>query len=303
METMETMELTPDLFEPLDSAEKNSEFIAAEPRTYLSDAWHRFRKNKLALCGLVFLVIMVILAIVVPMVSPYTYDGMDYSSVNLLPCLEHPMGTDKFGRDILVRVMYGARISLMIGFSSALICLVIGVVYGGFSGYIGGKTDMILMRIVDILYAIPNLLLVILIMLVFGSNVTSIMIGICLTSWIGMARMVRAQVMSLKEGIDDPGRDIPPYGEAQIDRVIVCHVVTEHLHFRPAGRITHLNGAAGRLILPVQILLRVSNLGGYFKQIRANCFSKMLSHFGSMTTRGEVRNKFPTHAHAPRHTV
>ena len=82
---------------------------------------------------------------------------------------------------------------------SALICLVIGVVYGGFSGYIGGKTDMILMRIVDILYAIPNLLLVILIMLVFGSNVTSIMIGICLTSWIGMARMVRAQVMSLKE--------------------------------------------------------------------------------------------------------
>ena len=133
------------------------------------------------------------------MVSPYTYDGMDYSSVNLLPCLEHPMGTDKFGRDILVRVMYGARISLMIGFSSALICLVIGVAYGGFSGYIGGKTDMILMRIVDILYAIPNLLLVILIMLVFGSNVTSIMIGICLTSWIGMARMVRAQVMSLKE--------------------------------------------------------------------------------------------------------
>lgn len=199
MDTMETMELTPDLFEPLDSAEKNSEFIAAEPRTYLSDAWHRFRENKLALCGLVFLVLMVTLAIVVPMVSPYTYDGMDYTAVNLLPCLEHPLGTDKFGRDILVRVMYGARISLMIGFSSALICLVIGVAYGGFSGYIGGKTDMVLMRIVDILYAIPNLLLVILIMLVFGSNVTSIMIGICLTSWIGMARMVRAQVMSLKE--------------------------------------------------------------------------------------------------------
>ena len=111
------------------------------------------------------------------------------------------------------------------------------------------------------------------------------------------------QIMSLKEGVDDPGRDIPPYGEAQIDRVIVCHVVAEHLHFRSAGRITHLNGAAGRLILPVQILLSVSNLGGYFKQIRANRFSKMLSHFGSMTTRGEVRNQFPTHAHAPRHTV
>lgn len=73
------------------------------------------------------------------------------------------------------------------------------------------------------------------------------------------------QVMSLKEGIDDPGRDIPPYGEAQIDRVIVCHAVTEHLHFRPAGRIAHLNGAAGRLILPVQILLRVSNPGWVFQ--------------------------------------
>ena len=111
------------------------------------------------------------------------------------------------------------------------------------------------------------------------------------------------QIMSLKEGVDDPGRDIPPYGEAQIYRVIVCHVVAEHLHFRSAGRITHLNGAAGRLILPVQILLRVSNPGGYFKQICANRFSKMLSHFGSMTTRGEVRNQFPTHVHAPRHTV
>ncbi len=199
IQNIEGLQLTPDLFEPLSEAEKNSEFIAAAPRTYLSDAWHRFKENKLALCGLVFLLIMVVMAIVVPMLSPYSYEQMDYGAINLLPCTEHPMGTDKFGRDIFVRVMYGARISLLIGFSSAFICLVIGVVYGGFSGYIGGKVDMVLMRIVDILYAIPNLLIVILIMLVFGSNVGSIMIGICLTSWIGMARLVRAQVMSLKE--------------------------------------------------------------------------------------------------------
>lgn len=90
METMETMGLTPDLFEPLDSAEKNSEFIAAEPRTYLSDAWHRFRKNKLALCGLVFLVIMVILAIVVPMVSPFIRrHGLQLGEPAALPGTPH----------------------------------------------------------------------------------------------------------------------------------------------------------------------------------------------------------------------
>lgn len=199
MQTMENLDLTPDLFQPLDPSEKNSEFIAAQPRTYLGDAWHRFKENKLALIGLVFLFIMVLMAILVPMLSPYTYDGMDFGAINLMPCLEHPLGTDKFGRDIFVRVMYGARISLAIGFSSAFICLLIGIIYGGIAGYVGGKVDMVMMRLVDILYAIPNLLLVILIMLVFGSNVTSIMIGICLTSWIGMARLVRAQVMSLKE--------------------------------------------------------------------------------------------------------
>ena len=192
-------EWTEELWEPLESSERNSEFIAAPPRTYMQDAWKHFCRNRLALCGLVFLAVVLALAVVVPIVSPYTFDGMDYTAVNLMPSWQHPMGTDKFGRDIFVRVMYGARISLLIGFSSAAICLVIGVVYGGFSGYVGGKVDMVLMRIVDILYAIPNLLLVILIMLVFGSNVFSVLVGICLTSWIGMARLVRAQVMALKE--------------------------------------------------------------------------------------------------------
>jgi oligopeptide transport system permease protein len=124
---------------------------------------------------------------------------MDLTSVNLLPSFTHPMGTDKFGRDIFVRIMYGARISLSVGFASAFICLFIGIVYGGIAGYVGGKVDMILMRIVDILYSIPTLLIVILIMLIFGSNIVSILIGLCATSWMGMARLVRAQVLTLKE--------------------------------------------------------------------------------------------------------
>lgn len=196
---MEEIKLTSDLFEPLSEDEKNSEFIATQPKTYFQDAWARFKKNKMALIGLAFLALMVVLAIAVPALSPYEYDSMDLAAKNAMPSWSHPMGTDKFGRDIFVRVMYGARISLSVGFSSAAICLVIGIIYGGIAGYIGGKLDLFMMRIVDILYSIPNLLIVILIMLIFGSNIVSILIGICLTSWIGMARLVRGQVLSLKE--------------------------------------------------------------------------------------------------------
>ena len=193
-EMKDDIKLTADLFEPLSDDEKNHEFIAAQSKTYFQDAWGRFKKNKMALIGLAFLSVMVVLAILVPMLSPFEYDGMDLTALNEMPSLTHPMGTDKFGRDIFVRVMY-----LSIGFSSAFICLVIGVVYGGVAGYVGGKTEMIMMRIVDILYSLPNLLIVILIMLIFGSNVLSILIGICITSWIGMARLVRSQVLTLKE--------------------------------------------------------------------------------------------------------
>lgn len=196
---MEDIKLTADLFEPLSEEEKNSEFIAAKSKTYFQDAWARFKKNKMALVGLGFLVVITILAIFVPALSPYEYDMMDLASSNLMPSLQHPMGTDKFGRDIFVRIMYGARISLSVGFASAFICLFIGIVYGGVAGYIGGKVDMVLMRIVDILYSIPTLLIVILIMLIFGSNIISILIGLCATSWMGMARLVRAQVLTLKE--------------------------------------------------------------------------------------------------------
>lgn len=195
----EEIKLTADLFEPLSDDEKNREFIAADSKTYFQDAWARFKKNKMALIGLGFLAVMVVLAILVPMLSPFEYDGMDLTALNEMPSMTHPMGTDKFGRDIFVRVMYGARISLAIGFSSAFICLVIGVIYGGIAGYVGGRTEMIMMRIVDILYSLPSLLIVILIMLVFGSNVISILIGICVTAWIGMARLVRTQVLTLKE--------------------------------------------------------------------------------------------------------
>ncbi len=192
-------ELTDALFEKLGEGEKDSEFIAVEAKTYFQDAWKNFRKNKLATAGLIFLCLMLLLAIFGPILSPYSYDQQDLLSRNALPSLQHLFGTDKFGRDIFVRVMYGARISLSVGFASALLNLMIGVVYGGFCGYFGGKLDMVLMRIVEIIYSVPTLLYVILVMLIFGSNIFSVLLAICISGWVGMARQVRAQVMSLKE--------------------------------------------------------------------------------------------------------
>ena len=193
------LEYTDDLFDKLPEEDKNSEFIAIASKTFARDAWDRFRKNKLALYGLVFLVIMIILAIFVPILAPYEFDTQDMVNRNAMPSLQHFFGTDKLGRDIFVRVMYGARISLSIGFSTAAINLVIGILYGGISGYVGGRVDMVMMRIIDIIYAVPSLIYVVLILLVFGDSIGSMMLAICLTSWIGMARQVRAQVMSLKE--------------------------------------------------------------------------------------------------------
>ena len=187
------------LFEVLDASEKNSEFVAIESKTYLQDAWQRFKKNKLALSGFIFLVILILMAIIVPIVSPYTYDGQDYTVRNVLPNMQHWMGTDKLGRDIFVRVMYGCRISLTIGFVASFLNLIIGVFVGGICGYFGGKLDLIVMRITDCLYSIPDILYVILIMLMFGSNIFSVLIGISIASWIGMARQVRSQILSLKE--------------------------------------------------------------------------------------------------------
>ena len=193
------MNITDDLFESLPEEEKNSEFIAVAIKTFAKDAWDRFRRNKLALYGLIYLVVIIILAIVVPMVSPYRFDAQDLANRNALPSLAHPFGTDKLGQDIFVRIMYGARVSLSIAFSTAAINLVIGVLYGGISGYVGGKVDMVMMRIIDIIYAVPSLIYVVLILLVFGDSIGSMMLAICLTSWIGMARQVRTQIMSLKE--------------------------------------------------------------------------------------------------------
>lgn len=193
------IELNEKMFEKLPDDEKNSEFIAVESKTFLRDVWDRYKKNKLAMIGLIFLVIMVVMAIFVPILSKYGFEDQNIALKNAMPSLDHPFGTDKLGRDIFVRVMYGGRISLSIAFASAFICLIIGVLYGGIAGYVGGKVDMVMMRIVDILDSIPTLLYVILILMIFGNTIPAMLFAICFTSWVGMARQVRQQVRSIKE--------------------------------------------------------------------------------------------------------
>lgn len=186
-------------FEPLDEADRNSEYIAMESKSFSRDVWERFRSNKLALIGLVCLAVIVLTALIGPYLSPYSYDEMNPMLRNQSSSLAHWFGTDQFGRDLFTRVLFGTRVSLMVGFAATAMNLAIGVLYGGVAGYIGGKTDGILMRLVDVIYAVPAMVYMILLMLMFGSNVYSVMMGICVNGWCNMARIVRAQVMSLKE--------------------------------------------------------------------------------------------------------
>ncbi|MEF2646274.1 MAG: ABC transporter permease [Oscillospiraceae bacterium] len=186
-----------EFFKPIDKSEQDSEFIAMEPRSFWHDVWDRFRSNRRALIGLIVLLLIVLLAVLGPFFSPYPYDGMG-TEVNRGPSGTHWFGTDALGRDLFTRVLYGIRISLFVGFVSTLINCVIGVMYGGVAGYVGGRTDAAMMRFVDVLYAVPSLLYIILLMMLFGANVGSIMVGMCVSGWVGIARLMRTQVISLK---------------------------------------------------------------------------------------------------------
>ncbi|SER85097.1 ABC transporter permease [Salipaludibacillus aurantiacus] len=186
------------LFAPLNNKSAEHDAIVRPSVGYWKDAWQRLLKNKLAVSGLIIIVFLTIMAIIGPMLTPYTYSEQTLSNQNAGPSAEHWFGTDNLGRDMFTRTWYGARISLFIGFAAALIEFVIGVLYGGISGYKGGRVDNILMRIVDVLYGLPYLLVVILLMVIMGPGLFTIIVALTLTGWIGMARIVRGQVLQLK---------------------------------------------------------------------------------------------------------
>lgn len=179
--------------------EKAADSITRPPIGYWEDVWVRFKKNRLALIGLSILSVLILLAIIGPWIGGWDYRSMDEGVTNALPSARHWLGTDYLGRDMFVRLWTGTRISVLIGVVAATLDLLIGVTYGGISGYFGGTVDDIMMRVVDVLVGVPYLLTVILLLVVMKPGLTSIILAMVITGWTGMARLVRGQVLQLKE--------------------------------------------------------------------------------------------------------
>ncbi len=225
-----SLQVDPALFEKASDEEKAQQVTMRESVSFFRDSMRRLRKNHIAMLSLVIIILIALIAFIVPTFYPYTYTKQDVASQNLAPfqysakeqmkidkgqsVFPHIMGTDALGRDYAIRVIYGTRISLTVGIFSALIVVVIGIIYGSISGYFGGKVDMVMMRIVDIIYSLPDVLIVILLsvaikdivsqsknqlIISLGAGMVSIFIVFGLLYWVSMARQVRGQILSIKE--------------------------------------------------------------------------------------------------------
>ena len=228
---------SPEQFEPATEEEKRQQDVMSESTTFFKDGIRKLFKNPLAVGSLIVLAIIVLTIIVAPLIVPYSYEEIlsvngkrDKGAKNLAPFtysqmeqkyideggerFPHIFGTDEQCRDYFIRVIYGTRISLTVGFFASIIVLIIGMLYGSISGYIGGRTDLIMMRIVDIIYSLPDMLIIILLSVVLnetltfksgsilarlGTNMVSLFVVFGLLYWVGMARLIRGQILSIKE--------------------------------------------------------------------------------------------------------
>lgn len=163
------------------------------------DAWRRLRRNHLAVFGMCTLAAMIVLVLIGPWLSPYSYETQDRDLGAVGPSAQHWFGTDTLGRDLFTRILYGGRISLMVGFAATAVSLTIGVLYGAIAGFARGRTDAIMMRIVDILYTMPFTVIVIILTVYMGKSIVLLFMAIGAVEWLTMARIVRGQVVSLRE--------------------------------------------------------------------------------------------------------
>jgi oligopeptide transport system permease protein len=167
-------------------------------RSLTQDAIARLKKNKMAMIGLFVILFMVVIALLTPWIAPYSYEEQNLDLGASAPSATHWLGTDTLGRDQLTRIMYGSRISLMVGFIATAVALTIGVLWGAIAGFIGGRVDAVMMRIVDALYALPFTIFIILLTVIFGSSMLLLFLAIGAVEWLTMARIVRGQVLSIK---------------------------------------------------------------------------------------------------------
>ncbi|AZU61259.1 ABC transporter permease [Neobacillus mesonae] len=191
-------QISKEKFQIVGAKTSDAEKISKPSLSFWKDVTIRFRKNKLAMFGIVLLIILIFMAIFGPYMTKFDYSTNDLMNTNKPPSSTHWFGTDDLGRDMFARTWQGARISLFIGVAAALVDFIIGVTWGGLAGFKGGRVDEIMMRIADILYGVPYLLLVILLMVVLGANLTTMIIAMTITGWINMSRIVRGEVLSLK---------------------------------------------------------------------------------------------------------
>ena len=210
--------ISPEDFTPLSEQYFSEEEAETEEIGYWKASWLRLRENKIAMVAMVIIIALVLFAFIGPLLSPYSYEQQVREDMSMWPCLRHPFGTDRLGRDIMVRCMIGTRISLIVGLVSAVIVLILGSIYGSVAGLAGGRVDIFMMRIVDVIYSVPEILLIVVIKMVIsepldalivntpalkglqriGSGLIAIFIVYGLLYWVGMARIVRGQILQLK---------------------------------------------------------------------------------------------------------
>lgn len=186
-------------FQIIGCNEEASNLISRESITYWKDAWRRLKRNKVAMLSMVLLIVIVAMCVFQPFLARYNFREQALELSHQPPHRQHWFGLDELGRDIFSRIWIGGRVSILIGIIGTLISVVIGTIYGGISGYFGGIVDNIMMRIVEVIVGIPYMIVVILVSISLGKGLSSLIIALCITSWTGLARLVRGQVMQLKE--------------------------------------------------------------------------------------------------------
>ena len=228
--------------ENLEAIEKFSEELEIQGRSLWQDARIRFMRNRAAMISLLILFIMTLAVIFLPMVAPYTFDDTDWYAMHVGPSAEHWFGTDSLGRDLYVRTLMGGRISLMVGVMGAFVAVLIGTLYGATSGFIGGRTDRVMMRILEIMYAVPFMFLVIVLVTFFGRNIILIFVAIGAIAWLDMARIVRGQTLSLrsKEFIE----------AAHVSGVSKWKIITRHI----VPNVLGIVAVYSTLLIPSMIL-------------------------------------------------
>jgi len=186
-------------FEVIGINVKSAEAIVRPSMSFAQDAWRRFKKNKVALVSAILLLIIILLSIFVPIFNPHQFDKMTIAIKNKFYLPGYWFGTDIMGRDLWLRVWLGGRVSLTIGIVGAICIIVIGTLYGGISGYLGGNVDLVMMRIAEVISSIPYMIIVIMFSLILKRGIAAIIIAVVIDGWIDTARLIRGQVLQLKE--------------------------------------------------------------------------------------------------------